>query len=50
VQTFATGVIAVYAFVMTFALVSALRAFGTWRVAIDEELEGLDASQHAESV
>ena len=50
VQTVATGVIAIYAFVVTFALVSALRAFGTWRVAIDEELEGLDASQHAESV
>ena len=50
VQSFATGVVAVYAFVVTFALVSALRAFGTWRVAIDEELEGLDASQHAESV
>ena len=50
VQSFATGVIALYAFVVTFALVSALRAFGTWRVAIDEELEGLDASQHAESV
>lgn len=49
-QTFATGVIAVFAFVVTFALVSALRAFGTWRVAIDEEMEGLDASQHAESV
>ncbi len=50
VQSFATGVIAVYAFVVTFALVSALRALGTWRVAIDEEMEGLDASQHAESV
>lgn len=50
VQSFATGMIATYAFVATFALVSALRAFGTWRVAIDEELEGLDASQHAESV
>lgn len=50
VQSFATGVIAAYAFVVTFALVSALRAFGTWRVAIDEEMEGLDASQHAESV
>ncbi len=50
VQTFANGIVAVYAFVVTFALVSALRAFGTWRVAIDEELEGLDASQHAESV
>lgn len=49
-QTFATGVIAVFAFAVTFALVSALRAFGTWRVAIDEEMEGLDASQHAESV
>lgn len=50
VQTFATGVIAAYAFVVTFALVSALRALGTWRVAIDEEMEGLDATQHAESV
>ena len=50
IQSFATGVVALYAFVVTFALVSALRAFGTWRVAIDEEMEGLDASQHAESV
>lgn len=50
VQSLATGVIAAYAFVATFALVAALRAFGTWRVAIDEEMEGLDASQHAESV
>ena len=50
VQAFATGVIALYAFVVTFALVSALRVLGIWRVAIDEELEGLDASQHSESV
>ncbi len=50
VQSLATGVIAVYAFVATFALVAVLRALGTWRVAIDEEMEGLDASQHAESV
>jgi len=50
VQSLATGVIAVYAFVATLALVMALRAFGTWRVAVDEELEGLDVSQHAESV
>jgi Amt family ammonium transporter len=49
-QSLATGVIAVYAFVVTFALVAALRAFGAWRVAVDEELEGLDVSQHAESV
>lgn len=50
VQALATGIIAVYAFVVTLLLVAALRAFGTWRVALDEELEGLDVSQHAESV
>ena len=50
VQSLATGLIAVYAFVVTLLLVAGLRAFGLWRVAIDEEMEGLDASQHAESV
>lgn len=50
VQALATGIIAVYAFVVTLVLVAALRAMGTWRVAVDEELEGLDISQHAESV
>lgn len=50
VQALATGIIAVYAFVVTLVLVAALRALGTWRVALDEELEGLDVSQHAESV
>jgi ammonium transporter, Amt family len=50
VQSFATGVIAVYAFVVTLLIVAALRALGTWRVTLDEELEGLDVSQHAESV
>jgi ammonium transporter, Amt family len=50
VQSLATGVIAVYAFVVTLLIVAALRALGTWRVALDEELEGLDVSQHAESV
>jgi ammonium transporter, Amt family len=50
VQSLATGVVAMYAFFATLALVAALRALGTWRVAVDEELEGLDVSQHAESV
>jgi ammonium transporter, Amt family len=50
VQSLATGLIAVYAFVATLLLVAVLRGFGLWRVAIDEEMEGLDASQHAESV
>ncbi len=50
IQLFATSVIAVYAFVVTLLIVAALRALGTWRVAVDEELEGLDISQHAESV
>ncbi len=50
VQSLATGIIAVYAFLVTLFLVAALRAMGTWRVAVDEELEGLDISQHAESV
>jgi ammonium transporter, Amt family len=49
-QAFATGIVAVYAFVATLVIVAALRALGTWRVAVDEELEGLDVSQHAESV
>jgi ammonium transporter, Amt family len=50
IQALATGVIALYAFVVTFLIVAALRAIGTWRVAIDAEMEGLDSSQHAESV
>ena len=50
VQALSTGIIAVYAFVVTLLLVAVLRAVGTWRVAVDEELEGLDVSQHAESV
>ena len=50
IQLFATSVIAVYAFVVTLLIVAALRALGTWRAAVDEELEGLDISQHAESV
>ena len=45
VQSLATGIIAVYAFVVTLLLVGTLRAIGTWRVAVDEELEGLDISQ-----
>ena len=50
VQTIATGTIAIFAFLATLLLVGGLRALGVWRVAVDEELEGLDASQHAESV
>lgn len=50
VQTIATGTIAIFAFFATLLLVAALRALGLWRVAINEELEGLDSSQHAESV
>lgn len=50
IQLFATSVIAVYAFVVTLLIVAVLRALGTWRAAVDEELEGLDISQHAESV
>ncbi len=50
VQGLATGVVALYAFLATLIMVAAFRAFGTWRVAFDEEMEGLDASQHAESV
>ena len=42
IQLFATSVIAVYAFVVTLLIVAVLRALGTWRVAVDEELEGLD--------
>ena len=44
VEALATGIIAVYAFVVTLALVAALRAIGTWRVALDEELRGLDVA------
>jgi ammonium transporter, Amt family len=49
-QAFSTGIIALYAFAATFLIVWTLHKMGTWRVLIDAELEGLDSTQHAESV
>lgn len=49
-QLIAVGVIAVYSFVATFVLFYILRFFTGVRVSPDEEMEGLDLSQHGESV
>ena len=49
VQLKSIGFTMVFAPVMTFFILGALRMFGSLRVAEEEEFEGLDVSAHSES-
>jgi ammonium transporter, Amt family len=49
-QLIAVGVVAAYSFIATLVMFYALKFFTGVRVSPDEEMEGLDLSQHGESV
>ena len=48
-QLFAVGVVLVYAFVVTFVLLKIVNAFSKLRVSVEDEVQGLDVSQHSEA-
>ena len=48
-QALANGVVIVYSFIVTFAIMKALAATIGIRVSEEEEMTGLDASEHAET-
>jgi Amt family ammonium transporter len=46
VQAMATGVICAWAFIMMFGVFMVLKAIGLLRVTPEEEMQGLDMSEH----
>lgn len=48
-QLFAVGVVLVYAFVVTFILLKIVNAVSKLRLSVEDEVQGLDLSQHSET-